>query len=153
MKIRAIARGLIDVVARYQRILAIDVVEVANTHVAVASGSIAKRLVLRVRGRHLMGRVVALRLRAREQLAVMVGPRKTRSIDIGTTATLQRLRNGGTRRKLSLDGWVEFLHKRDAKFVVENLSRCADYGRQEASRAVMLRSKKSTSRHQPWHVL
>jgi ESF2/ABP1 family protein len=34
----------------------------------------------------------------------------------------QRLRNGGTRRKLFLDGWVEFLHKRDAKFVAENLN-------------------------------
>lgn len=34
----------------------------------------------------------------------------------------QRLRGGGTRRKLFLDGWVEFLHKRDAKFVAENLN-------------------------------
>lgn len=34
----------------------------------------------------------------------------------------QRLRGGGTRRKLYLDGWVEFLHKRDAKFVVDNLN-------------------------------
>lgn len=34
----------------------------------------------------------------------------------------QRLRNGGTRRKLFLDGWVEFLHKRDAKFVAETLN-------------------------------
>lgn len=34
----------------------------------------------------------------------------------------QRLRKGGTRRKLFLDGWVEFLHKRDAKFVAENLN-------------------------------
>jgi ESF2/ABP1 family protein len=34
----------------------------------------------------------------------------------------QRLRGGGTRRKLFLDGWVEFLHKRDAKFVAESLN-------------------------------
>lgn len=34
----------------------------------------------------------------------------------------QRLRGGGTRRKLFLDGWVEFLHKRDAKFVADNLN-------------------------------
>lgn len=34
----------------------------------------------------------------------------------------QRLRSGGTRRKLFLDGWVEFAHKRDAKFVAENLN-------------------------------
>lgn len=34
----------------------------------------------------------------------------------------QRLRGGGTRRKLFLDGWVEFLHKKDAKFVAENLN-------------------------------
>lgn len=34
----------------------------------------------------------------------------------------QRLRGGGTRRKLFLDGWVEFIHKRDAKFVAENLN-------------------------------
>ncbi|KAF2833083.1 hypothetical protein CC86DRAFT_365067, partial [Ophiobolus disseminans] len=34
----------------------------------------------------------------------------------------QRLRGGGTRRKLYLDGWVEFLHKRDAKFVADNLN-------------------------------
>jgi ESF2/ABP1 family protein len=34
----------------------------------------------------------------------------------------QRLRGGGTRRKLYLDGWVEFLHKKDAKFVAENLN-------------------------------
>ncbi|CAE7012310.1 hypothetical protein PTNB85_00581 [Pyrenophora teres f. teres] len=39
-----------------------------------------------------------------------------------STARTQRLRNGGTRRKLFLDGWVEFLHKRDAKFVAENLN-------------------------------
>ncbi|KAL5116534.1 RNA-binding ATPase activator esf2 [Pleosporales sp. CAS-2024a] len=34
----------------------------------------------------------------------------------------QRLRGGGTRRKLFLDGWVEFVHKRDAKFVADNLN-------------------------------
>lgn len=34
----------------------------------------------------------------------------------------QRLRTGGTRRKLFLDGWVEFLSKKDAKFVAENLN-------------------------------
>ena len=34
-----------------------------------------------------------------------------------TTSRQQRLRGGGTRRKLFLDGWVEFTHKRDAKFV------------------------------------
>ncbi|KAF1956423.1 hypothetical protein CC80DRAFT_492641 [Byssothecium circinans] len=34
----------------------------------------------------------------------------------------QRLKSGGTRRKLFLDGWVEFLHKKDAKFVAENLN-------------------------------
>lgn len=34
----------------------------------------------------------------------------------------QRLRGGGTRRKLFLDGWVEFIHKRDAKFVAESLN-------------------------------
>ncbi|KAF1911721.1 Pre-rRNA-processing protein ESF2 [Ampelomyces quisqualis] len=34
----------------------------------------------------------------------------------------QRLRGGGTRRKLFLDGWVELLHKRDAKFIAENLN-------------------------------
>jgi ESF2/ABP1 family protein len=34
----------------------------------------------------------------------------------------QRLRGGGTKRKLYLDGWVEFLHKRDAKFVADNLN-------------------------------
>ncbi|KAF9740916.1 RNA-binding ATPase activator esf2 [Paraphaeosphaeria minitans] len=34
----------------------------------------------------------------------------------------QRLRTGGTRRKLYLDGWVEFLSKKDAKFVAENLN-------------------------------
>ncbi|KAF2727671.1 hypothetical protein EJ04DRAFT_478706, partial [Polyplosphaeria fusca] len=33
-----------------------------------------------------------------------------------------RLRAGGTRRKLYLDGWVEFAHKRDAKRVAENLN-------------------------------
>jgi ESF2/ABP1 family protein len=39
-----------------------------------------------------------------------------------TTQRTQRLRSGGTRRKLFLDGWVEFLHKRDAKFVAQNLN-------------------------------
>ncbi|KAF3005624.1 RNA-binding ATPase activator esf2 [Curvularia kusanoi] len=39
-----------------------------------------------------------------------------------STARTQRLRGGGTRRKLFLDGWVEFTHKRDAKFVAENLN-------------------------------
>ncbi|KAH6614887.1 hypothetical protein C7974DRAFT_55627 [Boeremia exigua] len=39
-----------------------------------------------------------------------------------TTSRQQRLRGGGTRRKLYLDGWVEFTHKRDAKFVAENLN-------------------------------
>jgi ESF2/ABP1 family protein len=39
-----------------------------------------------------------------------------------STSRTQRLRNGGTRRKLFLDGWVEFIHKRDAKFVAENLN-------------------------------
>jgi len=39
-----------------------------------------------------------------------------------STSRTQRLRNGGTRRKLFLDGWVEFVHKRDAKFVAENLN-------------------------------
>ena len=39
-----------------------------------------------------------------------------------TTSRQQRLRGGGTRRKLFLDGWVEFTHKRDAKFVAENLN-------------------------------
>ncbi|PVI02021.1 Pre-rRNA-processing protein ESF2 [Periconia macrospinosa] len=34
----------------------------------------------------------------------------------------QRLKSGGTRRKLFLDGWVEFIHKKDAKFVAENLN-------------------------------
>lgn len=38
------------------------------------------------------------------------------------TSRTQRLRGGGTRRKLYLDGWVEFLHKRDAKFVTDNLN-------------------------------
>ncbi|KAF2656584.1 hypothetical protein K491DRAFT_691820, partial [Lophiostoma macrostomum CBS 122681] len=33
-----------------------------------------------------------------------------------------RLRSGGSRRKLFLDGWVEFTHKRDAKFVAQNLN-------------------------------
>jgi ESF2/ABP1 family protein len=39
-----------------------------------------------------------------------------------STSRTQRLKSGGTRRKLFLDGWVEFLHKRDAKFVAENLN-------------------------------
>ncbi|CAI6239178.1 unnamed protein product [Periconia digitata] len=34
----------------------------------------------------------------------------------------QRLKSGGTRRKLFLDGWVEFLHKKNAKFVAESLN-------------------------------
>ncbi|KAF2018554.1 hypothetical protein BU24DRAFT_99630 [Aaosphaeria arxii CBS 175.79] len=38
------------------------------------------------------------------------------------TQRTQRLKGGGTRRKLFLDGWVEFLKKRDAKFVAENLN-------------------------------
>jgi ESF2/ABP1 family protein len=33
-----------------------------------------------------------------------------------------RLKSGGSRRKLFLDGWVEFLSKKDAKFVAENLN-------------------------------
>lgn len=39
-----------------------------------------------------------------------------------STSRQQRLRGGGTRRKLFLDGWVEFTHKRDAKFVADNLN-------------------------------
>jgi ESF2/ABP1 family protein len=39
-----------------------------------------------------------------------------------SSSRTQRLRGGGTRRKLFLDGWVEFLHKRDAKFVADNLN-------------------------------
>ncbi|KAI8941325.1 RNA-binding ATPase activator esf2 [Plenodomus lindquistii] len=39
-----------------------------------------------------------------------------------STSRTQRLRTGGTRRKLYLDGWVEFLKKKDAKFVAENLN-------------------------------
>ena len=39
-----------------------------------------------------------------------------------STSRAQRLRTGGTRRKLFLDGWVEFLAKKDAKFVAENLN-------------------------------
>jgi ESF2/ABP1 family protein len=39
-----------------------------------------------------------------------------------TTQRTQRLKSGGTRRKLFLDGWVEFLKKKDAKFVAENLN-------------------------------
>jgi len=39
-----------------------------------------------------------------------------------STSRTQRLRSGGTRRKLYLDGWVEFLKKKDAKFVAANLN-------------------------------
>ena len=39
-----------------------------------------------------------------------------------STSRTQRLRSGGTRRKLFLDGWVEFHKKKDAKFVAENLN-------------------------------
>ena len=39
-----------------------------------------------------------------------------------STSRTQRLRSGGTRRKLYLDGWVEFHKKKDAKFVAENLN-------------------------------
>jgi len=39
-----------------------------------------------------------------------------------STSRTQRLRNGGARRKLFLDGWVEFHKKKDAKFVAENLN-------------------------------
>lgn len=39
-----------------------------------------------------------------------------------STSRTQRLRSGGTRRKLFLDGWVEFLKKKDAKFVTDNLN-------------------------------
>lgn len=39
-----------------------------------------------------------------------------------STSRTQRLRSGGTRRKLYLDGWVEFLKKKDAKFVATNLN-------------------------------
>lgn len=39
-----------------------------------------------------------------------------------SSSRAQRLRTGGTRRKLFLDGWVEFLSKKDAKFVAENLN-------------------------------
>lgn len=39
-----------------------------------------------------------------------------------STSRTQRLRNGGTRRKLFLNGWVEFHKKKDAKFVAENLN-------------------------------
>ncbi|KAL1599508.1 RNA-binding ATPase activator esf2 [Paraconiothyrium brasiliense] len=39
-----------------------------------------------------------------------------------STSRAQRLRTGGTRRKLFLDGWVEFLSKKDAKFVADNLN-------------------------------
>ncbi len=39
-----------------------------------------------------------------------------------STSRTQRLRSGGTRRKLYLDGWVEFIHKRDAKHVADSLN-------------------------------
>ncbi|KAF2680060.1 hypothetical protein K458DRAFT_110616 [Lentithecium fluviatile CBS 122367] len=39
-----------------------------------------------------------------------------------SAARQSRLKSGGTRRKLFLDGWVEFLHKKDAKFVAESLN-------------------------------
>jgi ESF2/ABP1 family protein len=39
-----------------------------------------------------------------------------------TTSRSSRLKGGGSRRKLFLDGWVEFLSKKDAKFVAENLN-------------------------------
>ena len=39
-----------------------------------------------------------------------------------STNRSQRLKSGGTRRKLFLDGWVEFLHKKDAKFVASSLN-------------------------------
>jgi ESF2/ABP1 family protein len=39
-----------------------------------------------------------------------------------STNRSQRLKSGGTRRKLFMDGWVEFLHKKDAKFVAESLN-------------------------------
>lgn len=38
------------------------------------------------------------------------------------TQRSKRVKSGGTRRKLFLDGWVEFTHKRDAKFVAEALN-------------------------------
>ncbi|KAF2256031.1 hypothetical protein BU26DRAFT_512935 [Trematosphaeria pertusa] len=39
-----------------------------------------------------------------------------------STQRQQRLKSGGTKRKLYLDGWVEFLSKKDAKFVAESLN-------------------------------
>lgn len=39
-----------------------------------------------------------------------------------STQRTQRLKSGGTRRKLFLDGWVEFESKKDAKFVAEHLN-------------------------------
>jgi ESF2/ABP1 family protein len=39
-----------------------------------------------------------------------------------TSQRTSRLKSGGSRRKLFLDGWVEFLKKKDAKFVAENLN-------------------------------
>ncbi|KAF2260849.1 pre-rRNA-processing protein-like protein esf2 [Lojkania enalia] len=39
-----------------------------------------------------------------------------------STSRTSRLKSGGTRRKLFLDGWVEFLHKRDAKNVAAMLN-------------------------------
>jgi ESF2/ABP1 family protein len=39
-----------------------------------------------------------------------------------STQRQQRLKTGGTRRKLFLDGWVEFLQKKDAKFVAQSLN-------------------------------
>jgi ESF2/ABP1 family protein len=39
-----------------------------------------------------------------------------------TTQRHQRLKSGGTRRKLYSDGWVEFMSKKDAKFVADNLN-------------------------------
>ena len=39
-----------------------------------------------------------------------------------STSRQQRLKSGGTRRKLFFDGWVEFLHKRDAKHVASSLN-------------------------------
>ncbi|KAF2202725.1 hypothetical protein GQ43DRAFT_439462 [Delitschia confertaspora ATCC 74209] len=38
------------------------------------------------------------------------------------TQRSQRVKSGGSRRKLFLDGWVEFVSKKDAKFVAENLN-------------------------------
>ncbi|KAF2469908.1 uncharacterized protein BDR25DRAFT_394221 [Lindgomyces ingoldianus] len=39
-----------------------------------------------------------------------------------STLRTSRLKSGGNRRKLYLDGWVEFLSKKDAKFVSESLN-------------------------------